>query len=1643
MFYNAAHRKILAAFLAFCVALNMSQLAEASALAKTDGGGSISAFEKLPSSVSSQTAALGTSQSGLNLPDTLTVAVRLKSETVKSEPASDSGESKDGSPSSVRSDADSDGADGQQTPKPESTTPSGSQEVLAESTGDTQPNSIKAAVSQTITKEIPVTWVSTPGYDGTKAGTYKFTPVLPDGYSLTDGVEFPEVIVTVKTTTVKINLSSVASGGDGYTYSEGTVTIKDSGFSYEITGSTKSSKIVVNAGTEASPVNITLDGAKIDVSSFHASTCAFELNGTSAVSLTLRGANTLKSNNNCAGLQVPAGTELTVDKGSTGSLDVIGSHYGAGIGGGYGNHSECGTVTISGGTITATGGSCGAGLGGGFGGSGGIININGGNVTATTHGGGAGIGGGVNGSGGTITISGGNVTAIGSYYDAGIGGGTKGNGDTTPTSGGTVTISGGSVAAQGIGRAGISSSVTDGNGHTEYLTKVTVGKDAVRSKSMAYTVDGGNEISTSSDKNGLLYLWLTKGEHILKVTAAGKPYSAVFSVSDTNRNSVTAALDSERKTDIDISKVSSGGDGFTYTGNTVTIRLPGTYTFTGSTKSNEIAVSAGTEASPVNITLDGAKVDVSSSDDSCAFKLKGSSSVNLTLKGVNTLKSGKSCAGLQAPDGTELTVTNGSTGSLDTIGGSDGAGVGGAGGGGAGIGGGSGANGGAITINGGTVSATGVGGAGIGGGSGGGDGGAITINGGTVSATGGGGAGIGGGVMGKGGNVTIRGGTVTAKGGSDASGIGAGRYYNVNGSCVITGGSVNAINGNLTSPGIPSGVTDKDGNHEYLAKVTVGKDAVKSKNMTYTADGGNKISTSSDDKGMLYLWLTAGEHTLAVSAEGKPYSAFLSVSDSEKSSATATLDSERKADIDLTKVNSGGDGYTCADNTVTIRLPGAYTFTGSTSSNKIAVSAGTEAGPVNIILDGAHIDVSSSDNTCAFELKGSSAVNLTLKGINTLKSGTSCPGLQSPDGTELTVTKDSTGSLNATGGSNGGTGIGSGYCSNGGNVTINGGTVTAKGGKSSAGIGGGTGIDGGVSCNGGTVTINGGTVTATGNYGAGIGGGYCSNGGSVTINGGTVTATGNYGAGIGGGVMGKGGSVTIRGGTVTAKGGSYAAGIGAGANSTVNGSCVITGGSVNAVNGDGTAPGIPSGVTDGSGNAEYLDTVTIRDAVGSLFSSRILEYIAVENGLGVNLYKDGRIMASKGAGITVSTDTAGKLYLWLPAGNAKLSFTSGKINADISGLVGNDNKTAMTAWLGKKPNGSSSHTALPSTLTDTEAGVEADISGATFPPSVDGVTLSATRSKIAGASADPQGTAAYWLAVSSSALNIIGSPMLYNLKLLDQSGNTISSFSGNVAVKLPVPAGIHGTLRVFRCEPDGTFTDMDAKEENGYLVFSTTHFSYYILAGTGDSITLDTKSYEMPVSGKYQIGVKITGKKNILMKVHSTNGKTAAAVRLANGNVQVSGKNPGTAWIMFDVYDDRNRLLAHVSTRVDVRTGIRPRGDSTRQIAVYTVRDTEDSLTLDTTSYEMPAGDKYQIGAWLTGGKAVTVRYYSANDRIASVTKLSSGNYQVTGNRTGTTWIMFDVYDKKNKLLTHVSTRIDVKNGIQPKGYSAKQIGVF
>ncbi len=198
------------------------------------------------------------------------------------------------------------------------------------------------------------------------------------------------------------------------------------------------------------------------------------------------------------------------------------------------------------------------------------------------------------------------------------------------------------------------------------------------------------------------------------------------------------------------------------------------------------------------ITVDSSTINwtngntyVVSSDVTISSRINVSGSVTLQLDEGCTLTASR---GIQVSSGNSLTIEG--SGALTATGVSEAAGIGGKGG-----------WSGEITVNGGTINATGGEyGAGIGGGRYGGNG-LTTINGGVVTATGGWqGAGIGGGgnyfwrgSYGNGGNTVINGGVVNANGNKYGAGIGGGGANSTGvvepgygGSIVINGGQVTA-----------------------------------------------------------------------------------------------------------------------------------------------------------------------------------------------------------------------------------------------------------------------------------------------------------------------------------------------------------------------------------------------------------------------------------------------------------------------------------------------------------------------------------------------------------------------------------------------------------------------------------------------------------------------------------------------------------------------------------------------------------------------------------------------------------------------------------------------------------------------------------
>ncbi|WP_333649375.1 S-layer homology domain-containing protein [Lacrimispora sp.] len=423
-------KRVLALLLSTAVAFGgMTIPASAETVSVGTSSNTITSFEELPEDVTSQTVELGTPQEKLNLPETLCVTVMTESTlTVEL----DSGDV---------SDIEEQSEEEMEAPETEG--------VLSEATpSDSKPvddpeETFSKDVEDTVSEELSVIWTSERFYDPEEEDTYIFTPTLPEGYALADGVSLPEISVTVwveapaklmmglmSTSTIDYaDENGVAQDPVTATLIEGTAASLSDGWYYA-----EGSLIINNSLTINGDVNIIL---------------------TDDCDLTVNGGNV------DAGINVSGSNSLTIYAQSTGNdmgaLTVIsGSHDCAGIGGK--TKQTGGTITINGGTVTATGGPCAAGIGGGgnypYGGDGGTITINGGIVTATASpslGDPAGIGGGGYGNAGTIKITGGTVIANGSQ---------KGIGSGAERSGGTIEISGGTVTANGIGTGGYDASAS-------------------------------------------------------------------------------------------------------------------------------------------------------------------------------------------------------------------------------------------------------------------------------------------------------------------------------------------------------------------------------------------------------------------------------------------------------------------------------------------------------------------------------------------------------------------------------------------------------------------------------------------------------------------------------------------------------------------------------------------------------------------------------------------------------------------------------------------------------------------------------------------------------------------------------------------------------------------------------------------------------------------------------------------------------------------------------------------------------------------------------------------------------------------------------------------------------------------------------
>ena len=654
-------------------------------------------------------------------------------------------------------------------------------------------------------------------------------------------------------------------------------------------------------------------------------------------------------------------------------------------------------------------------------------------------------------------------------------------------------------------------------------------------------------------------------------------------------------------------EVSAGENGsYTYKDGKVKITSGGRYSISMTEKSattttDSIEIGEGLE---VNLSLYRVSIDLSSKGGEeekedgkyVALKIGKNAKVTIDINFDNTLKSGRASAGIELADSAELTFESfiGSASKLTVEGGGSGAGIGGP----------VGSKGGKVTIEDGTINATGgniggagidarevvidggvvyatggdLGGAGIGGSSATRDGGSsenrnggiVTINNGEITAMGnGGGAGIGGAFFGDGGTVNINGGFVVARGGSDeylgGAGIGSGNAFEVqephpehgkgNGGTVNINGGTVVAEGGKGCVGIGGSLKGADVTIKGGSVTAVGG---RYSNDTQIADGigagprGDKPGTLTIvPQGSSYIVNVGAGSSAASPIKGSPFETQAEIISLVEGNPYFSC---RQSLLTVTGGQEGRD-YKFEDDVLHIYNGGAYAVSMANNAvatqERISIKA-KEA--VELTLENVNINCSEKD-FAALEINSPEKVTLELKGKNSLNSGSDCAGIELKNNANLVITSSSGGQLDTHGGYFG-AGIGGINDTEGATersvnkVVIAGGIINADGGSGGAGIGGSMSRDG---CD---VTVTGGILNATGKGGAaGIGGGIGGNGGSFTITGGKVKAVGSTAAaGIGGGLYtadeqiytgGNGGTVVIKGGELTVIGKSCAIGAGA------------------------------------------------------------------------------------------------------------------------------------------------------------------------------------------------------------------------------------------------------------------------------------------------------------------------------------------------------------------------------------------------------------------------------------------------------------------------------------------------------------------
>lgn len=156
-------------------------------------------------------------------------------------------------------------------------------------------------------------------------------------------------------------------------------------------------------------------------------------------------------------------------------------------------------------------------------------------------------------------------------------------------------------------------------------------------------------------------------------------------------------------------------------------------------------------------------------------------------------------------------------------------------------------------------------------------------------------------------------------------------------------------------------------------------------------------------------------------------------------------------------------------------------------------------------------------------------------------------------------------------------------------------------------------------------------------------------------------------------------------------------------------------------------------------------------------------------------------------------------------------------------------------------------------------------------------------------SASEDDTIAYGTTLEVIVEEQTSTSVTYNITLV-YNGEEIQP-NGAVTVKIPVPETIDpATCAVYRIEEGGTRTDMNAVYEDGYMAFSTEHFSNYILEGKAaiGGTTEEPSETEEPSTSETQDQNNTSTNSND----NSTTKSSANTAKVQNASIPNTGKEP-------------------------------------------------------------------------------------------------------------------------------------------------------